>query len=795
MYKKFLRIKLLVIFCLAIVACTNEEVSKGEYLKKGIVLFEKEQYKESELEIKNAIQEDPKVAEAYYYMALVNEKSKKFKAMRENLLESVRLDPESEKSRLKLGKVHFRFNDTDKSLEEVNVILAKTPDQLDALSLKASIFLRQEKIDEALEIIEKVLQQDAKHIEAVSLKTIALMKNKAFDEALAVLTPLLKDNENNISLHLLKLQLDSQVGDLDMLVADYEKLVELRPDDNKVKFALAGSYLKANKIKQGKDLLRSLVESKRGVIETELALLNYLYSVDSKDAFNQLDVFVKNNKDNTASLTVYSKWLLSKNELSAAKKVLNTIITQNDREARDEARLILARLEISGKSFDKAMEYIDRVERDSPSNQDAKLLKAQVLFNKEQYSDAKTVVEAILWQKPRMDQALSLLGSIYLVQGDLDKAYINYKEALKISPKNLVALNYIVSKEVREQHVDYAIELLERALRYLPSQLNILTQLVELYGDKKQWKNVDKYIDRVGSHKNGDVLSVYLRAKVHYKKNECGKAINSYAELLEKSPWVKYALVDMAECYLVLKQQLKMNDYLDGFIKKHPNMIAAYLLKSQIMGRSKRYKKAIGFIRKSLENNSINHGLLYAELGRLYAIVGDKDAEYKAYVDGLNSAPNNMGLLMQLAAYYERGKAFDKAIEQYKKILSINSRHHVAKNNLAIIYLDFYGDADHVKNALQLSEIFKQSLNPYFLDTYGWAQLKNGDMDTAMTAFNKVIFIAPDIPVFRYHLAVGYHKLGDKLAAISELKQAIQLGKGKVYPERKMTEELLAELK
>ncbi|NOR68950.1 MAG: hypothetical protein GQ532_04530, partial [Methylomarinum sp.] len=172
MYKKFLRIKLLVIFCLAIVACTNEEVSKGEYLKKGIVLFEKEQYKESELEIKNAIQEDPKVAEAYYYMALVNEKSKKFKAMRENLLESVRLDPESEKSRLKLGKVHFLFNDTDKSLEEVNVILAKTPDQLDALSLKASIFLRQEKIDEALEIIEKVLQQDAKHIEAVSLKTI-----------------------------------------------------------------------------------------------------------------------------------------------------------------------------------------------------------------------------------------------------------------------------------------------------------------------------------------------------------------------------------------------------------------------------------------------------------------------------------------------------------------------------------------------------------------------------------------------------------------------------------------------
>ncbi len=605
MYKKFLRIKLLVVFCLVIIACTNEEVNKGEYLKKGISFFEQEKYKKSELEIKNAIQEDPNIAEAYFYLALVDEKNRKFKAMRKNLLEAVRLDPDSEAAQLKLGKVFLLFNELDEALKQVDILLTKNPEQLDVLSLKASIFLRQENNDEALKLIDQVLQKDADHVDAITLKTLVLMKNKAFDEALALLTPALKSNENNISLYVLKIQLDSQKGDVDMLVADYEKLVELRPDDIKVKIALANIYLKANKVKQGEALLRSLQQSQQGVVETELALLNYLYSVDSEDSLNQLDIFVENNKENITSLTIYSKWLLSKNELSRAKKLLNSIISQNDQKARDEARLILAKLEVSGKSFDKALEYIDSVERDNPSNQNAKLLKAQVLFATDQFSDAKTVVEAILWQKPDMDQALSLLGSIYLIQGELDKAYVNYKEALKISPKNLAALSYIVSKEVREEHVDYAIEQLERTLKYLPSQLSVLTQLVELYGNKKEWGNVDKYIARISTHKNGDVLSAYLIAKALYKKNECAKAVVSYAELLEKSPWVKDALIDMAQCYSLLKQEKKMDNYLDGFIKNHPNMIAAYLLKSQMMERSKHYKDAISFIRHALKFKNV----------------------------------------------------------------------------------------------------------------------------------------------------------------------------------------------
>ncbi|MFK5951109.1 MAG: tetratricopeptide repeat protein, partial [Methylococcales bacterium] len=206
--KKISSTLIIIALCLNILAC--EERKKGQYLEHGIALFDQGKYKESELEIKSAIQEDPSLAEPYYYLALLDEKGKKYKAMKANLLEAVKLNPEKNKVKLKLSKVLLLFNDLDGATKQIEEILAKDPEQLEAQAVKASILMRQQKNDEALVIIDNILKKDSEHIDALSLKVVMLIKKKSFDQALALLTPaLLKDSEN-ISLHLLKIQIDSQ---------------------------------------------------------------------------------------------------------------------------------------------------------------------------------------------------------------------------------------------------------------------------------------------------------------------------------------------------------------------------------------------------------------------------------------------------------------------------------------------------------------------------------------------------------------------------------------------------------
>jgi len=796
--KNFSSTLILITLSLTLIGCEGGgEQKKGQYLEQGIVLFDQGKYKESELKIKNAIQEDPSIAEPYYYMALLNEKGKKYKAMRASLLETVKLDSEKTKAKLKLAKVHLLFNDLDASSKEIESVLAKNPEQLDALAIKSSLLMRQKKIKGALIIIDEILKKDSEHIEAISLKTVTLIKQKDFDQALALLTPALQKNSDNISLHLLKIQIDSQKNDTDAVIADYEKLVEMKPDNVQIKLTLAKVYQTAKKPKKAEEILNQLIQDNPRQINLKIALLNFLYASDEEKAASKFDVFFEENKDNYKEIIVLSKWLVLKDKKTKAQNILTSTLSNNNvsDENKTSITLFLAKFAFTDKDTTKALSYIDKILDKNTEDVNAKTLKAEILISLNKISDAKKLLEEVLWQQPKMDLALSLLGGINQIEGDLDKAIINYENALKLNPNNLQALSFIVNKEVSENHSEYAIEILEHALRQLPNNLKILTQLVELNFNAENYELADKYITKIQIQKNGVFLANYLKANSLHRQQKYNKAISAYKSLLEKAPWLKDALTGMADCYIQLNQQSEMMVYLERLIKNNPNNTFPSILKSQLLTADKKYKKAISFISSTLKKQTIKNTAFHSELGRLYGLTGDKKNQYASYIEGLKINPKNIKIMLSLASSYEKDLVFDKALELYEKILSINPIHNTSKNNLATLLLDHFGKPEDVNKATKIVKTFKQSKHPYFLDTYGWAKLKSGEVEDALAIFKKVIIIAPNTPIFRYHLAVAYNLTGNNFSAISELKQALYIGKGRKSSEKVLIEELIAKLK
>ncbi len=794
--KKISSTLILIALCLNILAC--EERKKGQYLEHGIALFDQGKYKESELEIKSAIQENPSLAEPYYYLALLDEKGKKYKAMKANLLEAVKLNPEKIKIKLKLSKVLLLFNDLKGASKEIEEILAKNPEQLDAQAVKASILMRQKKNGEALALVDNILKKDSENIDALSLKVVMLIKQKSFDQALALLSPALLKNSENISLHLLKIQIDSQKNDTNAVIADYEKLVEIKPDNIQIKFTLAKVYQTAKKPKKAEETLNQLIQDHPELINIKIALLNFLYSASEEKAMAKFDSFIAEYKDNYQNLITLSKWLLLKNKESKAYDILISALANSNIKDKDKVplKLFLAKLAFKNNDTTKALSYLDKILADNSEDINAKVLKSEIQISLNQLNNAKKLLDEVLWQQPKMDSALSLLARINQTQGDLDKAFINYESALKINPINLQALNFIVNKAVSENHSQYAIEILQRAISLLPNNLKILTQLVELNFNADNYDLADKYITKIGLQKNGVFLADYLTATSLQRQKKHQEAIVAYKNLLAKAPWLKDALTGMADCYLQLKQPSKMMFYLDGLIKNNPNNIFPVILKSQLLTSDKKYKKAISLINKTIEQQQATKStILYSELGRLYNLIGDNKNKYKTYLKGLQINPNDINIMLNLASSYEKDHVFDKPAELYEKILSINPNHNVAKNNLATLLLDHFGGTEDINKAIQIVAPFKQSKHPYFLDTYGWTKLKSGELENALAIFKKVIILAPNTPVFRYHLAVAYNLLGDKMSATLELKQALFLGKGRNFAEKILIEKLLAKLK
>ena len=63
----------LLIAAALIAGCTRDpQIRKKEYLDKGLSYFEKGKYEEAVIEYQNAIQIDPKFAEAHYELSLIH---------------------------------------------------------------------------------------------------------------------------------------------------------------------------------------------------------------------------------------------------------------------------------------------------------------------------------------------------------------------------------------------------------------------------------------------------------------------------------------------------------------------------------------------------------------------------------------------------------------------------------------------------------------------------------------------------------------------------------------------------
>jgi len=782
-----------VVLCLVLslmAGCDSVEQNDTDFLKKGVDLYSKGEYAKAKLELKNAIQKNPEAAESYYYMALLNEKARNFRAMRTNLQEAIKLDSENIDARVKLAKVHLLFNDTDKSLTVVESILERQPENLAALTIKAQILESQEKTKEAMGLVDLVLSKDPDYIDALALKIVILMKKQDYDDALAVIKHGLSVDSHNISFYLLKIRLDNARDDIKAVINDYQSLLKLYPDNDAIKYALVRVYVKNGEKTKAESILRNVIKEKPGDSKAKLILLEFLADSNRDEAFKQLQVFLADK--NITDKIDFAKWALSKNNRSIANKILNEIVAEEDSKQKQTALFILASTSFQQQDYEKAEALAENILQLNPDYIDAKILKAGILLAKEKYSEAEELLNNILWEKPDSDKAMVLLAKIYLDRGENSKANKKYVEALEINPANIQALMPVIDKAIKNKHNDYARELLQKALFKNSQRLDLIEILVKLDIADKNWEAAEKLIKWLETQKNGRLLGRFLTAQMLNQQEKCQQAINIYEDILKEYPWQTASLSAMAQCHERLKTRPEMVKFLNRFIEQNPENISAYLLKKRLLVLDGKQNQAIDLLKEMLEMRG-NLSSVYWELAELYRKRGNMKAALDSYQQGLKKQPNDIQLLLALASYYEQQQKFVQAVSEYERILHIMPTLAVARNNLAAILL-MQDSENNIEKAVALTKNFRQSEQPYFLDSYAWAQFKKGNINNAYTALKKVIVLAPEVPVFRYHLAEVYHQQNDRSNAIMELREVMRLSKRDEFPGLNEAKELLDKL-
>nr|WP_305908439.1 tetratricopeptide repeat protein [Methylomarinum sp. Ch1-1]MDP4521270.1 tetratricopeptide repeat protein [Methylomarinum sp. Ch1-1] len=465
---------------------------------------------------------------------------------------------------------------------------------------------------------------------------------------------------------------------------------------------------------------------------------------------------------------------------------------QDQSKPKQSALFMLAGISIQQKEFQQASALLERLLSINPDYVDAKVMQAALLLNEEKDAQAEALLNNILWEKPDSDSALVLLAKIYQQRGDRDKAYNKYLDAFKINPANKQALQPLVEQALRKEHNDYAKELIQTSMRRGGQSLDLLQMLAKVQIDDKDWEGAEKVIKAIETRKSGGLLAQLLSAQMRTRQEQFVKAIDIYQQILTQYPWHAPSLAAMANNYERLNKRSVMLNYLDEFIEKYPNQSSAQILKSRLLALDGKTEQAIALLQDYLRDHDMVSAA-YGELAGLYLKQGKNESALRSYRQGLQKKPDNIKLLMALASFHEQQGQYDSAISQYEKVLTLAPDIEVVQNNLAAILLK-QGTEAGIARAVELTAKFRQSEQPYFLDSYAWAQFKSDNVNEALTALRKVLVLAPDVPVFRYHLAKIYHQRGDRSKAVMELRQALRLGKKSPFVERESAEGLLDEL-
>ncbi|NOT83929.1 MAG: tetratricopeptide repeat protein [Methylococcaceae bacterium] len=622
------------------------------------------------------------------------------------------------------------------------------------------------------------------------------MENKAFEQALALVESAIKMDLNNLELHLLKIQIDAKRNDIAAIVKDYERLIELMPDSDDIKIALAKIYILAKRNNDADVLLNKMIAAHPDKVDAKLAYLEFLNTVDKSKAVAQLKTYTTESANNPSQLFSIAQWLLATQQYDAAQTLLESNLpSQQAPEMAEKMKLLLVELKFTQGDQDNALHLVDELLVNNSTNQAAKILKAKIHVAKKEFAPAVDLFNKVLWESPELDSVLVMLGEIELLKHDPDKADKKFREALEINPANLNALRPVMKRALAQANNGYVDELVTKALQFKPDDLTLAEQLARIKIAEKDWEGAKIAIESLEKNPNAQALVLFLRAKMDQEQDKCTQAISTYKNLLTLTPTYSEALYSMTQCAEQQHQRAEMLAYLSAFISQNPALIPAYLIKSQLYTLNKNDADALATLKTALVVDKHN-AAVYAALAEFYLSKNDSKNALIQYQEGLKNLPDHADLQMGLALAYEKANDFNNAVTIYDKILAKNPDLDVAYNNLATLLIDRYGDEKSLARAKTMVDRFKSSEQAYFLDTYGWFEAKTGDINKAIAILEKVNIMAPQVSVFKYHLGVAYHKQGNNAGAAAQLQEALTLGaKTGQFAEGKQAEQLLAKIK
>lgn len=339
----------------------------------------------------------------------------------------------------------------------------------------------------------------------------------------------------------------------------------------------------------------------------------------------------------------------------------------------------------------------------------------------------------------------------------------------------------------------HALEQYEKMRQLSPDDPNVLMSLAEFY---KEQGDEDKAFDMLINAFASASLDVETKVQVMmlwFQGASFSEELNQKAEriantLLATHPESPRGHQLLGDVYLRRSEWEKAREQFEIAVEMEPGNYAAWETLLYIDIQLSDYESLGGHTSLALTYFP-EQPLVYLFDGYAKYQKGNYDAALKTFEAGRKLVVNNDRLLAEffssMGDVQHKLKNHEASDAAYEKALAINPANATVLNNYAY-YLSLRGENLQKAKEMSAKALELQPDNSSFLDTHAWVLFKSEDYEQALEYILKALKASdkPNATLIEHYGDILW-KLGRREAAVKQWKEALKVGEGSEFLQRK----------
>jgi tetratricopeptide (TPR) repeat protein len=762
---------------LSVAACGGAQSRMAKHMGKGQAFLAAGNFEKARVEFQNALQIVPTDAQARYENGVVDEKLGKTRDAAQFYQGAIDVNPDHVAARANLARLYLFAGAPERALDLIKPALEKHPDDAELLTVRAAARLQQKDLSGAQADAERAVQLAPTNEDAVAVLAGLYTSAGANDKAQTLLEQSIQKMPETIDLRLALAQVYSQEN----RVADSEglliKLVELRPTEQAHRLRLAQYYVRLNQIDAAESTLRRAVKDLPADHDLKLALVDFLAARRNREAAEkELKQMIAAAPDDNELKFALARFYEGGHQSAQAETIYQEVIKKEGLDSDGlSARNRLATLRAQRGDVAGALALANEVLAKSPRDDDALLMRGDIALAKQDPRSAIVDLRAVLRDQPNSVGVLRILARAHLANGEPAVAEETLRHAVEANPKDFALRLDFAELLVRLNKPEQAKPILKEFLSQQPGNVPALDAQFRVSLATNDLAAAKAAAENIVAARPKAAIGYFYEGMTAEADKRPDDALRLYAAAVDAEPTAMEPLQAQMRLLLAAKRVDEAFKRADELSSRYPASPLGPEAKGELLLTKGRNAEA-----QSAFNDAIArapkwwppyHGLAAVQMA---AKNPDAAIEILGKAKSVVQQPDRLEI--ELAALLEATAKHDQAITEYEAVLARNPQSEVAMNNLAMLLATYKKDRASLDRAKELSARFADSVNPSYLDTYGWVLYKRGEAAASVPVLERAVEKSPDEPIARYHLGMAQSQLGSSSEARDNLLRAVNSG-------------------